>query len=111
VKIVRFISAAYLTFMGFLLPVAVDWVGPVEGDDAAGIADSYCCKASSVVANSRFLLFIIFQSSIGWEGLINQSHELWGGNGFHGIGVALGVGKVHEIGLIRKTHEDGADLA
>jgi hypothetical protein len=25
--------------MGFLLPVAVDLVGPVEGDDAAGVAD------------------------------------------------------------------------
>ncbi len=32
-------SASYLTFMGFLLPVAVDLVGPVEGDDAAGVAD------------------------------------------------------------------------
>lgn len=25
--------------MGLLLPVAVDLVGPVEGDDAAGVAD------------------------------------------------------------------------
>ena len=32
-------SASYLTFMGFLLPVAVDLVCPVEGDDAAGVAD------------------------------------------------------------------------
>jgi hypothetical protein len=32
-------SASYLTFMGFLLPIAVDLVGPVESDEAAGVAD------------------------------------------------------------------------
>ncbi len=32
-------SASYLTFIGLLLPVAADLVGPIECDDFLGVAE------------------------------------------------------------------------
>lgn len=42
---------------------------------------------------------------------MDEAKQVFGGDRFHGEGVALLIGEVDEVGLVVEGHEDGSDLA